>query len=199
MRCPRCRCPRSTSKGETMAVRAERMEAEAKARRNKADVCDLTHLKEYSTRLGDVKELRNAQGKLYRIVRLLKCHAKFDAGLGTLDREIEMVCGSDIDYGYQGELEESVGRATRAFLDDCKEFVKGKFRERMAKLDPASLDLPPGERPPDLVKVDNGKAVAATADAEKRLMLAEHAERKDAKAKKVADKPVEPEEKGGDS
>lgn len=121
-----------------MAVRAERMEAEALARKAGAKICVPRHLKELSIKLGDIRELRNPQGAVYKVVQQVRCHAKLDGGVGVVDMTPEMEVNQE--GGALHEVRECLKPALLGFIDAVVRAIMDAANERSKPLDP---DAPP--------------------------------------------------------
>jgi hypothetical protein len=143
------------------------MEAQAEARKVGAEVCDLIHLKEVTITLGDIRQKRNPEGKVYRIVRLLKCHAKMDQGVGNFDLESEMESGAN--FGPLGEIDQCLSPALKEFVTKLARAVMDHAKEAAKPLDPdAPLPLPSEQAKDQLKSMTMQKNNAAREVAKKK-------------------------------
>lgn len=127
------------------------MEAEASARKAGAKVCVPRHLKELAISLGDIRELRNPQGAVYKVVQQLRCHAKLDGGVGVIDMTPEMEVNQE--GGALHEVKECLSPALREFIEAMVRAILNAANEKSKPLDPESP--PPLLSDPDRPKDEN--------------------------------------------
>lgn len=140
------------------------MEREAQARKEKAKVLDLVHIKEFSVSLGDVREKRDAHGRMEKVVRLLNCRARL-ARLGVVEHQSEMEAGEG--YGVLGEVNQCLSPGLKEFLLKIEKAVLDAANAENQKLNttPDGMLVLPSDRPKDPHRSERMKALNAARNA----------------------------------
>ena len=128
-----------------MAKLRDQMMAIAEHRAAKAEIAVPTCVKEFATRMEGIRELRNGQGKVYKVVGLLRCRAVVAGRSEPIETEMELAAGNN--WGVAGEISQCFKPALEQFLSHVTTVFMGQLKEQEKPLDPTQLPPLPSERP----------------------------------------------------
>lgn len=124
-----------------MAKLRDELLKKAENRESGARDMTLRAVKSFSVRIGPMREVKNPQGAVYKMVQTLLCEATVAGVPDPIEYVSEMEAADN--YGVFGEIDQSLSPALREFLDAIKTAVTKKIKASAKPLDPeAPLPLP---------------------------------------------------------
>jgi len=130
------------------------------------------HLKEINVRMGRMREVKNDQGQVYKLVSTLECRAEV-TGVPAFEYISEMEAKET--YGVLGEVDVCLSPALQEFLEAIKKAVTTDLKAQSKPLDPEAYKSF-SDRPKNLAKIEQGRAVRAREQKAKEDALRAEAE-----------------------
>jgi hypothetical protein len=123
-----------------MAKLRDQMEAIAKDRAGKAEIAVPVSVKELEIRMNGIRELRDSQGRVYKVVGILECRAVVAGRAEPIEERVELSAGTG--WGVPGELASCFKPAIDAFLDRAGALYVGMLKKEETPLGDAPPPLP---------------------------------------------------------